>query len=98
MLVDYSAQTADPIAEFSRFYAPPWKLGVMAMLRPAFHWEGDEEHPSLHPRSMPRRDQHGYPLKARRQWVDKKTPLRGNNFDSRNRLRVGCPIVAAVSS
>jgi SAM-dependent methyltransferase len=84
MQVDYSAQTVDPIAEFSRFYAPPWKLGVMALLRPVFHWQGRQSLSSTFLKSMPAGTkvihQHGYPLKARREWVNKRIPLQGSKI------------------
>ena len=82
--VDYSTQTTDPIAEYNQFYAPPWKLGVMALLRPAFYLQGRLSLSPAFLRSMPAGTnaihQHGYPLKARREWVNKRTPLRGSKI------------------
>ena len=84
MQVDYSAQTTDPIVEYSRFYAPPWKMGVMALLRPAFHWQGRQSLSAAFLSSVPAGTkvihEHGYPLKARREWVNKRTPLRGSRI------------------
>jgi len=82
--VDYSVETTDPIVEFSRFYAPPWKLAVAAILRPAFHWQGRQSLSSAFLSSMPAGTkvihQRGYPLKARREWVNKRTPLCGSRI------------------
>jgi SAM-dependent methyltransferase len=84
MLVDYSTQTNDPIAEYSRFHASPWKMGIIALLRPAFHWQGRQSLSSAFLKSMPAGTkvihQHGYPLKARRQWVNKWSPLQGSRI------------------